>query len=186
MNALNVTGTLAKLLSTTTQATDDLSGGLQQLRTRIGELQEQIAEVENHAVSKAEALKRLGRWARGAKARGIGEMSVNEFIRPAGRARIPLTPQSPQPYVFDVLVSLLADGIHDRLAERIEAHYAGCAGITDAEREKRIQKLEGELADLEVAEERLVRTAERAGLPVLRRADASPLIVLAPDSALES
>lgn len=185
MNALNISGTLQKLLSSTQKAAGDLSGGLAHLRTRIAELQGAINETEGIAVSKAAAFKRLDHAARRARAAGVATIPIASFITPEGDGRLPLTPMSPAPSLFDFWVSLHADEIKARLAERIERFYAEQPGIDDTERDKRLEKLEGELADLEVAEERLVRTAERGGLPVLRRADASPLIVLAPDAALE-
>lgn len=185
MNASAISGTLQKLFSATKQAAGDLAGGLDQIRTRIAELQEVIHQTEGIDVAKAEALKRLDHCARRARAAGVAVIPISSFITPEGDGRLPITAMSPAPYLHDFWVSLHADDIKARLAERIERHYAEHPGISDAERDKRLSKLEGELADLEITEERLTRTAERAGLPVLRRADASPLIVLAPNTALE-
>lgn len=184
MNAQAISGTLSKLLNTSSKAAGDLSSGLDTLRSRITELQLAIHETELVAVSKAAALKRLDQWARRARGMGVAETPISSFTNPEGDGRLPITAASPQPYLFDFFTSLLADDIKCRLTERIEAHYADHQGIDDGERDKRLEKLEGELTDLEIAEERLIRVAEAAGLPVLRRDDAPPRIVLAPDSAL--
>lgn len=87
MNATAVTGTLSKLLNSSSKAAGDLSSGLDTLRGRIGELQEAIQQTELVAVSKADALKRLDQWARRARGAGIGETPISSFTNPEGDGR---------------------------------------------------------------------------------------------------
>lgn len=56
--------------------------------------------------------------------------------------------------------------------------------LTAAEAKAALVAKEAEILALEVAEERLIREAEEAGITLQRRRDAAPSIVLAPDSEL--
>jgi hypothetical protein len=184
MNAQTISNRLTKLFDLSTKGAGDLAAGLDTLRSRIADLQGGIADVEHIAISKDQALKRLDSWARRARGAGIEQLPISDFTNFEGSGRLDFTPLTPIHH--DVLVSVLADVMRDRLAARIEAFYSDQPSLADDAREKRLAGLEAELADLEIAEEKLIRTAEAAGLPVLRRDDASPLIVLAPDAALAS
>ena len=184
MTTTTAKATLAKHLDASAKATADWASGREQIRQRIADLRKQIGETETQPIALPEAMRRLDQWHAVAKAGGIGELPLFDFIAPQGRDRIQLTPMSSPAFLFDCFISVVADEIKARLATRLEEFYREQPGLAEAERDKRIKALEDELAEIEVAEERLILRAEAAGLPVLRRADAVPEIVLAPDAAL--
>lgn len=70
------------------------------------------------------------------------------------------------------------------LTMRLDNVYSKKSGLTDEERAAAIGAADRNLFALEMAEEGLIREAERAGIDVLRRADADPRAVLAADEVL--
>lgn len=86
------------------------------------------------------------------------------------------------------LIGAIAAHLGDQIAADISARMKEINGdfppqLAEAERDKLIAELKRELRALERREEAEIETAEAHGLPVLRRADADPIAVLAvPDS----
>lgn len=76
-----------------------------------------------------------------------------------------------------ILTLLFPDLLRDRLVNLIAEHADG--SIPLAQRPAERQRLEQDLFDAEVDEERLVIACEQAGLDVLRRVDCDPSVVLA-------
>lgn len=71
---------------------------------------------------------------------------------------------------------LFPDLIRDRLRAEVEALYQGGVTITD---DRKQERLEQQLLELERQEESLIRDAAAAGKNIPRRADANPAITLA-------
>ena len=101
-----------------------------------------------------------------------------------GAARVPAVETKA---MTKLLTAAAADLVRDCLVRRLEAAYEGTDArpLSADERAKALARLDGEIFDAELAEERLIREAERAGLSVLRRADADPRALLAHDDELE-
>ncbi len=163
-------------------ATAELAAGLDGIRQRIDKITDERSQVVNANIPKKDALARLDTWAERARSGGIPELPISGFVTPAGRGNPEFTQDSP--IKFEVVLSGIADTMRDRLAGRIEEAYDDGDGTTDEERQHQLQKLDVELGDLELAEEAIIRDAELSSIPLLRRADASPEIVLADDSEM--
>lgn len=85
---------------------------------------------------------------------------------------------------FGALCAVAPAGMFAFLARNLDAAYAEGPGLTAAERATRLAKADARLLELSLAEEAAVRALEAAGMAVMRRADADPRAVLAPDNAL--
>lgn len=70
------------------------------------------------------------------------------------------------------------------VAARLDDAYRDGPGLTSSERHLALTALGARLAAFELAEEAVIRALEASGLVHIRRADADPAVVLAPDSAL--
>lgn len=81
-------------------------------------------------------------------------------------------PESPHAYAC----KFFPDVIRDRLRTEVEALYQGDVTITD---DRKQERLEQQLLELERQEESLIREAAAAGKNIPRRADANPAITLA-------
>lgn len=88
----------------------------------------------------------------------------------------------------EMAIGLLAAACREQLREvivqEISTHFEAGDEMALPEREAQISKIADELDELERAEEALIREADAAGLPILRRADADPDVLLLADSAL--
>lgn len=76
------------------------------------------------------------------------------------------------------LLGLLALAVPDQLADALTG-LVDEGGISTKARADRIAELDARLLEAETAEEALIASAERAGISILRRADADPAAVLA-------
>jgi hypothetical protein len=79
---------------------------------------------------------------------------------------------------------LLANVARKLLVTEVERFYGANPGLTANDRSERLAAIDADLRSLEMAEEALTRTAELAGVRILRRADMSPTVALLPDSEL--
>lgn len=97
-------------------------------------------------------------------------------------------PPSFRPPSPEVMLALLVEANREKIRALFEAeidqHFASGDGISGADRAKKIDQIDSDLDQLERAEEALIREAEAAGMPILRRADASPNALLMSDRAL--
>jgi hypothetical protein len=106
--------------------------------------------------------------------------SFSEFV-PTGEngGRFMLKPQA-----VGLLVAALKPAIQKHLFEELDGIYEGVDYATPEQRAAIIKEIEREIRDVEIAEEAAIRAAERAGVTIARRADATVEIVIAADDAL--
>lgn len=117
--------------------------------------------------------------------RGADALSVGSLVQPG--FRVPnLNLNVPENLTIDVVALVARDQLRDVLAEKMADFYDGRDVMPRAKRGPRVETLEAEILDLELAEEALIREAERANVPVMRRDSADPRAVLAADAALPS
>jgi len=76
------------------------------------------------------------------------------------------------------------DAVRDMVARSLEDAAEGKETISNADRARRLAAIDAEVTAVERVEETLIREAETAGLPVLRREDARPEVVLLSHAAL--
>jgi len=86
--------------------------------------------------------------------------------------------------LLGLLIMTNRDAVRDIVKRSLEDAVEGRETVTNADRARRLGALDAEITAVEKVEEILVREAEQAGLPVLRREDARPEIILLSDVAL--
>ncbi|ANL02200.1 hypothetical protein AMJ96_CH00609 [Rhizobium sp. N113] len=164
-------------LSITRSAGKQLNDGISGIRGHIKALRRQRSEIAALPVLADTALQRVDEYISllTADARSIVP-DPDRFARP--EYSLP---------VFNIAL-LLAAHVGPQIAEsmkvQVEELYRHRPGISDAEREMRLQEIDRKILDSELAEESMIRTAEGSGFPVLRRRDADPRAVLAHDKVL--
>lgn len=75
----------------------------------------------------------------------------------------------------------LGDAIERGIIETMCGDAGDAKAVASPERERRLAAIDAELADLEAAEETILRQGEEIGLTIGRRPDADPAVLLAPD-----
>lgn len=104
------------------------------------------------------------------------------FPRQHGGAGLDAAPAVRQ--LFGLVVMINREAVRDIVKRSLEDATEGRETVTNADRARRLGSIDAEITAVEKVEEILVREAEAAGLPVLRREDASPAVVLLTDAAL--
>ncbi|MCV2873301.1 hypothetical protein OEZ71_13460 [Defluviimonas sp. WL0050] len=178
---------MSKLLARQAEAVAEMHGALDQHLVAVLECKDRIAQLSalpvdrDRAVAAVDAeIARLSSEVKPAMRSVIGPLT-----RP-GEGQAPnLRIRSNQPMTLSMLAFLAPAVLRDALLDEIGQVYEGRSFPSEAERPTLIAKAEDELEALERGEELLFREAERAGLSVLRRADADPRWVLAHDDALQ-
>ncbi len=155
----------------------DLFEAIQSTRASIDTLQRRRQSIELAPVSADEAIARIKDWKSGAAERSALRDLAARFTQKTFRL--------PSKAIdMDVLVALCLGQIEDALVALVTEMSGDGAGVADADRAAKLEALNEELLALELEEESLIRSAERLGLDVLRRAKADPRAVLAHDEVL--
>ena len=165
----------------------DVSGGLksdiESLRAQIAARRSDLAAIEAMAVPPEAAKASKEAWLDSLIERGMFPVSCFS----TGRASS--WPIIHQDNAARLLPALMAAAMREQLSAYLDAaiedDYEGRLFGTEAEREQRLAETHADIRLLEVAEERLIRAAEAAGLSILRRDEANPEIVIAHDSELD-
>lgn len=141
------------------------------------------AEIESLAPTLDVALARVDSWVE-----YMTHMTRDRMVEPGRFAKSPMDYVSPEihghPNISDNFFAYLAPMFAEAVKEQVAAVYQSTAGITEEERAQRLEAIDRDLLDAELAEESIIRAAEASGFPVLRRSNADPRAVLAPDGAL--
>jgi len=154
---------------------------LESIRQQITGIRQQIAEITGQPLTAAEIEDAVNRavdgWASRVDAGWLGINIAN------GRAVDPAMLTTAAAGEEDKLACLLAWLHADALKEKLLSASLPFAsdGMTLAARAERVRELEGELHEVEAAEEHMVCALEARGLDVYRRPDADPSIVLGID-----
>lgn len=172
---------LAKIKSAFTasrKAASTLGSNLDEVRQHIATLKDERAQIEGHQPELATALARVDAFAAHLR-HPLDDFYIGHFAV-AGKFTMP-----------DVLardrlaLAGCADLVADALKAKLKAFYTDRGdGISESDRQARLQEIDKQLLDLELLEEASIREAERAGFELMRRPDANPLAVLAADEAL--
>lgn len=86
--------------------------------------------------------------------------------------------------LFGLLIVAARQPLRDLIADQVADLMAHREPLTDQQITGRVAEIDTALLATEMAEEASIRALETAGIEVQRRADASPLAVLAADAAL--
>lgn len=183
---------LAKVFDRQKRATADALGTVDELRDRLAALREERDQVLAAPVPEAEALRDLDRWldhveaSAGLPVRGFmhgGEWPNLAVVLRPGQKTVDASPAIDQ--LFALMVATNRPAIRALMAAAIADEYEGQAPLDADARASRLREIDGDLDRLEKVEEVLIRQAEALGLPILRRGDARPEVVLAADEALK-
>lgn len=157
------------------------------VRERIAETQAQITELENAPLpvsdARESARRTVERMAAKVAETGIGRsfFAADGFAEDPIRGIVGAFGQQPDA-LGPLLAWLYPDALLAALGREIDAAAAGMtSGPPLAKRPPLRKKLEKDLYQLGVEEERLIVAAEAAGTVVYRRPDVDPAIVLAVD-----
>ncbi|PII14830.1 hypothetical protein CR920_02950 [Stenotrophomonas indicatrix] len=139
------------------------------VRAQIEKLADDIRDIRGGMPPKEEALAAVDAH--------IEREAAKVTIRPSafiggGSEVVSAHPESPHAYAC----KFFPDVIRDCLRTEVEALYQGDVTITD---DRKQERLEQQLLELERQEESLIREAAAAGKNIPRRADANPAITLA-------
>lgn len=150
---------------------------IEAIRAKVTEAKVMLAELQSMPVPQAEAEAALDAALARLSERGAEALTITTLTRP--RLHPDFTPELSHSDLVALLVGLHAQAIRKIIGGKLKAFYAGRTVLAPEDRDARAAELEGELLNLELAEEAAIRRAEAAGLSVDRRADADPRAVLA-------
>lgn len=174
---MNAVAKMTKALDVARQATKEAGDGIEQIRAAIAVKVDEREQIAAAPVPYDVALQRLNAWtdrlAEPLHRFGMWKFSEFEDYR---------APTIGDPAWFMLAAS--AELARPILIADLAAWYEKHAPLDDSDRAARLKKLDAELLDLELAEESLIRETERAGMTILRRANADPRAVLAHDGDL--
>lgn len=190
----NLTKKLTGTRNAVTGALDDLDV----IRAAIATKKTEIEALHRAPIPVSEALEQFDRWAAGKAEQAVQSLRPELLSDPAnvsGEMRLPdlsyrldgeiaRADHRADEILYGLILATAMPAVRSIVEERIEAATAGRECLTAAERVERIAKAEAELLHLELSEEATVRALEGAGLPVERRADASPRAVLCAQASL--
>lgn len=169
---------ISDLLGRTRAANEELRSGIESIRRRIADLNQQRTLLRGLPVSFDVAAARADVWVDQREARGQQHApTADRFTWAAGYGDGPEYLRDDAAMIFAYLGPLVKEAIRGKLAEI----YKQAPGISEDERAEKLDFLDRELLDAELTEESIIRAAEQAGFPIHRRANADPRVVLAPD-----
>lgn len=151
-----------------------------------------IEEVRGAVIAKANALHQLRAMPiPQAEAEAILDKEIARHVEAAGRAvaravggltlgkRGALNLDPTPDEAVSLQIAMNPQGFRKMAVAELTSQYKGREAMPRDQRAARIAEVEAELLDLETTEEAMIRQAERAGLEILRRANADPRAVLA-------
>lgn len=189
---------LAGLLFTQAKAASEIRGDLDRIGEEIIAAQNKLADVRSRPVTREETEERVAAALETAVADFYREISAATLAAPFGGELIPL--RHPTHVATTAGVGLVhldptfsksaalglaylsnPDGVTTALVSAATAAVPG-EPISSGDRQRAIDKLEAEIAELEILRERFAREAERHGLQVPRSEFADPGALLMPDN----
>lgn len=177
---MNAMGTLKKLLAGATAATRDLTTGIDELRAKRLIILDEIARIEALPEPIDDVYAAIDRDLDAMTARAAESIYMPALLR----ASPPRLENPGTDAMIGLLVAANRDAFTKILRDHVAASYEGVEVMAPAARADALATLAADLADLERAEEALIRTAERAGFAPLRREDADPDVLLLADEEL--
>lgn len=175
---------IAKVFERQKAATRSVHEGIEEIRLQVIVLQDQRDQLRRLPVDRQRALAALDDGIAQMAARLDARNLMAGLTRPSGgRPHFDLT-TIPDALTPVWLAVLCPDRLRQHFADLIDDVYESRDDLPEAARAAEHARLDAEILSVELMEEALVRSAERAGLPVLRRADLDPRAALAHDDAL--
>lgn len=177
---MNAMRTIKKLLAGATAATRDLTTGIDDLRARRLVVLDEIARIESLPAPIEDVFAAIDRDLDTMAAKALDAIYMPALLR----ASPPRLENPGADAMIGLLVAANRDAFTKILRDHVAASYARVEFMAPAARADALATLAADLADLERAEESLIRTAEAAGFAPLRREDADPDVLLLADEEL--
>ena len=171
---------LKERLKATTAAATEVTGGVDHLRDRLEELRDERKHVEALPVLREDAVAALDRDLDRLVSNAFRGFQTSSLTRSSAPALPSLDPET----AVQLLLSANVEGVRALLVAEIDKTYASDEGISAEDRKAELARIDAEVEEIERAEELLIRTAEAAGVEILRRADPWPDALLMTDEAL--
>ena len=180
---MSITKVLKSALSGSRSATQRAAMGITQIRDLRLRLVDQRDEVSRRATPREEAIAAMDRDLARQIEVATDQINLSSLLRPGGPG-----PALHLDLSSHALPGLLAaanlGGLREVLIGMIDADLDGVTTMSREDKDRELKRIDTEILDAELAEEAMIRDAERAGLTALRRGDADPRAVLAADSEL--
>ena len=168
------------------EAVSELRLAIESIRGEIARLREARNSIKTARISRDDAIRRIDAWIEKQRAELVTRLYINDIVGPEVDGDVSFRDMSIDQGRFSLQLAAAAGGkeFKNFLISAIEKHLGADGGLPVDGREEKIEEIEGDLLDYELSEESLIRAAENAGFPVLRRAEADSRAVLASDGAL--
>lgn len=154
---------------------------VEKIRDQLSALRHQRRQVERELPDRTAVFAAIEKWEADAEAVLDGMVDVRTLLRADGRPVV-----SSRLDLARAASAMAVRELADRHRDAVDAEFEkrGANGLTATARSARLAEIDAQLLAAEKAEEGAIRAAEADGMAILRRADASPAIVLAFDRDL--
>lgn len=162
------------------QGARQVAENVESLRENILTLRASQRDIEQLPVEEQEALNRVERWI----AHHTANVSSRSVLTTSMFGSCPKNWRFPEGQLADAVAIYLAPQVEAAMKANVRRFYQTTSGVSEGERSDRLDEIDRQILDLELAEESIIREAEKYGMTLQRREDADPRAVLAHDSAL--
>lgn len=183
-----MTSKLARLIKRQRDSTQQVRDEVEETRARIEKLTKERQAARSAPVTLEVAVASMHAAIEAAQSDTAILGGLARFMAPDGGAILDTDETrlayARQPLTF--LAAVAPEAVRVELERKLTAAYDEMPGPTYSaeDRRSRLLEINREVAQLERDEEYAIRTAERIGVGIERRADATPSVVLLPDEAL--
>ena len=167
-------------------AFDAFAGEVDAIRKTIAPLRSRLEEIARTPVALEDAISRLDAQIATWQRRGLEHISVAPLMtEQGGEIHLPDTVRSARLFC-EFLLACAGDHLREALKGKLLSYYSANGPALSLEaRQAERAKIESQLLDLELAEEALIRAAERVGIRIARREDADLRAIAADDDVLD-
>ena len=175
---MSMKSTFSKLLNATRAASVQMRQGVGDLRDKRLAILDEIDRIESLPALREHVIAAIDHGLDRMIADGQDGVYTSALVRnPAGPVFRPPQPEA----MIGLLVGANRTAFREQLIGLIDGSYDQ-PEMPQEDRLRELKRLRTDLHDVEMAEEALIRDAERAGNPILRRRDADGDILLRADS----
>ncbi|SEO92429.1 hypothetical protein [Aquisalimonas asiatica] len=162
-------------------AADQLHQEVEGIRSQIRDLSEKKDQVLNAPLPRKEVESRIDAWLEENASEFYLPERATQFASSDGRGDPPLSILTKSNGNLDMgpaLAALFREEIREKLIQAAVNAPGYEPGLPLDQRGEKAEKIDREILDLEISEERIITSAEEAGITIPRRPDADPRTVL--------
>lgn len=175
---MSMKSTFTKLLNATRAASAQMKQGVGDLRDKRLAILDEIDRIESLPALRDDVIAAIDRDLDRMIADGLDEVHTPALLRnPAGPVFLPPRAEA----MIGLLIGANRAAFREQLIAMIDESYTKPEMLQE-DRARELKRLRTDLHDIGMAEEAMIREAERAGNPILRRRDADGDILLRADS----